>query len=122
MQQCDLLTTALEGGSNYWYELRDKSMLPEMADSEKYPETKGFEDCLVSRIWHAIQEEKEIPIHDIDSYDKLGVINKVNIAKGNISMFKNSQSHFGDILNESWDAETADIWLQYVVMNEITFG
>jgi len=37
-------------------------------------------------------------------------------------MRKNSPIHWMNANEDNWDAETADVWFQYVVLGEITFG
>jgi hypothetical protein len=31
-------------------------------------------------------------------------------------------AHYGDVLSGSWDAETADVFLQLAVMGELVYG
>ena len=113
-RQLDLLVGALEGGSNYWYELGDLSVLPK----------SGKGKPTVERIFDYAQEGGEIEVFDMeDTNEKLGVINKATMD-GAIEKMLGAEYEWAvsDILEEDDDAETADIWFQFVVMGEVVFG
>lgn len=110
----DLLVTALEGGSNYWYYLPDLSM------TEKYqsPELSTSEV-----IWKAVTKKRVIPVHDAENEEeKLGELSMEQIKIGEELMKKNAPEHWMNANDENWDAETADVWFQFVVMGELIFG
>jgi hypothetical protein len=110
----DLLVTALEGGSNYWYHLPDLSMV------EKYRKPS---QSMSERIWLAVRKGCVIPVHDCENEDEmLGEISKERIAEGEEAMKENSPEHWENANDDNWDAETADVWFQYVVLNELTYG
>ena len=102
----DLMITALEGGSNYWYYLPDTDMV------KKYSNFALSENIAKSVLDGAI-----IPVYDIeDDHEFLGNITIENIKRGikkfildgyNINVF---------------DAGDADVFFQYVVMNDLIFG
>lgn len=111
----DQIITALEGGSNYWYYLKDLSMLPEKKEGE----------ALSERICRAVLDEgKLIPVHDIEEPDEvsLGAIHVDTIKRGLQLMAEDYPDQFNDMVEENGDAETADIFFQLVVMGEVTFG
>ena len=120
----NLLVTALEGGSNYWYYLADLSMLPPKSYVPNSPEIeKGFETCLVSRIWEAVCNGETIPVYDIENEDEeLGKFNIESINKGLELMLQEGSEHFADALAENEDADTGDIFFQFCVMGEVVFG
>jgi hypothetical protein len=109
----DQFITAIEVGSNYWYYLKDLSMLSEKTNCLPLSE----------RIAHAILHEKEIiPVHDIENGELLGNLTKENTKKALQIMSKDYTEAFSDIINETGDAETADIFFQLAVMGEVVFG
>lgn len=128
--QLNLLTGALEGGSNYWYSLDDLSMIPKKDYTPKTKEVRedmavisGIHECLVSRIWEAVAEGKSIPVFDIeDEEEKLGEINLENLERGCRIMEEKQPEHFKDAISENDDAGTADVFFQFVVMGELVFG
>jgi len=113
-QREDLLVTALEGGSNYWYCLGDisrqiKDFLPDQPTA--------------IRLLEAVYNNKSIPVFDLENpTELLGELSLETISKGEQSMFENSPEYYNQVIEDGWDADTADVWFQYVILNEITFG
>lgn len=114
----DMLTGAIEGGSNYWYYLSDNMcdrILEATPELDKHP--------FVARMWAYLKTGKKIVIRDIE--DKSEILGKLSIAdmsEREFKMAKEHPEHFSNILTENDDAETADVWLQYVLMNSIVYG
>ena len=116
-QRLNLLTSALEGGSNYWYEISNAAC--KKIDSVKPSDGKT---PFVDRLWAAIQAGKNIEVHDIESRDLLGHISLDTIKQGEVTMLKQQPQHFADILSENDDAVTGDVWFQYCIMNKLIYG
>lgn len=125
----NLVVSALEGGSNYWYFLTEKAtdILKEFI---KDPRT----DPISITFWQAIQAGKSIPIHELSENKEdldgdnspagelLGHINLESIKKGEQLMADYHITDFMDAYNENDDANTADIWFQLCVLGEIVYG
>lgn len=111
----DLFTTALEGGSNYWYELNE---------NEFYDKLDHKKDLAYSeKLWEFIMKGNSVNVYDLeDEGELLGIFDRKAITKAEKVMFKKHRYHFGDILTENWDASTADVWFQLAVMGEVRFG
>jgi len=110
----DLLITALEGGSNYWYLLAEEAC----GIFGSYPGPAGSE-----KVWQAIADGKTIPVNDAEEEEEvLGSINMESIKAGEEIMLKEYPHILADILKENWDAGTADVWFQLCVMKEVVFG
>jgi hypothetical protein len=113
----DLFVTALEGGSNYWYYLSDEAV----DKINNHSNTDG--NLFTELMWKYILDGNSIDINDIECPDELlGSISLESIQKGEETMFQNSLWHYTNAKEESWDADTADVWFQYAVMNDIVFG
>lgn len=117
----NLLVSAIEGGSNYWYYLPDTSMIEKYGDETKDP--------LVTMIFKAVMAGERVPVTDCnekgyskDGVHRLGYISLDGIMKAEQLMLKNQASHYADVKEGNDDAGTADVFLQLVVMGEITFG
>jgi hypothetical protein len=109
----DLLITALEGGSNYWY----------LIDPKWKCIKKGDELATDVILREVMYEGKSINIHDIEDENTiLGILNKEKIIKGTELLFNQEPEYISSIENEDYDAGIADIWFQYVIMGEIIFG
>lgn len=112
----DLLVTALEGGSNYWYWLSNET-------ADQIEKVTGKEDPLSIRFYQAIQKGESLIIHDAENDDEvLGHINSASIQNALLMMATGHREHFADIISENHDATTADVFFQLAVMGEITFG
>jgi hypothetical protein len=121
--QLDLLTTALEGGSNYWYKIRTE--IPKITEF-KTPENlndKGFQDCFANQMWEFAHNGNNIEIEDAENEgEKIGDFNVKNIARGNALLLTKSKDVLSNIIAENWDAGDADVWFQLVVLGDIVYG
>jgi hypothetical protein len=110
----DLLVTALEGGSIYWYLLLDLEM---------YLDYRTLNEPIAIRIFTAIEKGEKIPVFDNENPDEqLGILSMESIKRGEKTMKEKAPEHWENIEDDIWDAETADVWFQFVIMNEIVFG
>ena len=116
--QEDVFSTALEGGIGYWAEIDLDSV--ELSEERKPLSTK---------LWEAIQAGQKVSVLDADDprgsdlpRTELGVISLETIKKGSALMRKDFRDDYNDLLDESYDAGTADIWMQLIVMGELTFA
>ena len=110
----DLLTGALEGGSNYWYVIENE-ILAEGINRKDFAfphiEIPFTEGCAL-----IIGENEQDPSLcgkrlDWDS-----------MQKGLQIMYDKYNRHYLDFINENDDAETADVFLQCCLFGEIIFG
>lgn len=116
----DMIVGAIEGGSNYWYWLGDDAT--NIID-EYCKNPIGRDHPLVIGMWKAIQDGKSIPIRDLeDENTVLGSISLQSIKEGEQLMADQQPKHLMDIVNEMDDANTADIWFQFCVLKELTYG
>lgn len=112
-QIIDVLVTALEGGSNYWYYIKDIPNEVESNDSKPLSEAIG----------EYILNDGEILIYDIEDEDEL--LGEVNMNKllETITLLKQDYPEvYQNIINEDYDANDADIFFQLAVMGDVTFG
>lgn len=119
----DLLVTALEGGSNYWY------MFPEFRKVDGF---EGFKDNnkgtpLSVIIFKWVDTGHEFQILDYETEEEVGKLTKSSMKDAFEKMKEDSPHQFNDLSGwdngeTNWDAETADVWFQYAVMGEVTFA
>lgn len=112
----DVIITALEGGSNYWY------VLNEDHDSEglvaRLPE--GDFDNLTQRIgrslWH--NTSYRLKVYDLENPDELlGVVSHASMMGAFASRVEDTLK----VIDGSYDALNADNIFQWATMGEITF-
>jgi hypothetical protein len=106
----DLLATALEGGSNYWYYLPNK--LPKR-------EGKTFDEAILE----FLKEGGSIQVNDWENNEeKLGELTWESVERAFVLMKENYKHLYLDLVDDNWDADVADAWFQLAVMGEVTFG
>lgn len=108
----DLFTGAFEGGSNYW--VRRISHRPDFDGSLTLDEN----DKLPLNLPFTITYDNP----DGDDATRRKRISRAAIDKGLSLMAAKAPRHFANILDENDDAETADVFLQFVVLGDIIFG
>lgn len=114
----DVIVGALEGGSNYWYYLNNKSV---EAIREKV--SKEENKYLSEAITDAVFRGAVVPFYDVENpNEKLGFLSKKSIEVGLQKMLDDEREEIDMVLNGEDDAETSDVILQYCVMGELVFG
>ena len=104
----DLLTTAFEGGANYWY----------MIDNHNKSETKAeFLSQLLAEKngWMEIIDT-QTPESEIYTVDYSWVKRAIETMKTKYPR------HYKDVIEENADATTGDVFLQLIVFNEVIYG
>lgn len=120
-QRSNLLCSAIEGGSNYWYLLNEDSC--QIINEKGKPQGSTERIPLVDKMFKALQAAAEIPVYDIeDATELLGKISMSSIKRGEEIMVKDYPGHFADIISESDDANTGDVWFQLAVMGQVVYG
>ncbi len=113
----DIIVTALEGGSNYWYILGDikgcplPDEMPEKAPSER----------IAFGLWH--NKDAEVYIHDNEmDTELLGILTYDSVRERMQLATINHLSELEAMISGDFDAWTADTLFQVLVMGEVTFG
>lgn len=110
----DIIVTALEGGSNYWYLIKDEIGHPKGTPPSTYIADKLWNDKKYNlNIWDAEYEDED---------QLLGVITHQSCQDAFDLMALNHHDALNNILTDNYDANDADIFFQLAVMGEITFG
>ena len=114
----DWMVTAIEGGSNYWYSIQDGAMPKSIVakyESEKLP----FSILFSKAIWI---DKLSIPVHYIETGEVLGSIDMKSVKKALEAICEHHSEIFESLMNGHFDAEDADVFFQYAVIGELTFG
>lgn len=113
----DLIITALEGGSNYWYMIEKKitpkdwtwNTMPEIAPKHyigDYPMNTGG-----GLVISTLEEDEENK-----------TLNLKSIKQGLEIMAEKYPKHFSDMLEENTDGDTGDVFLQCCLYGDIIYG
>lgn len=116
----NMMVGALEGGSNYWYEIAEETDYAIEAHIEKHPEIRDY--VYVDQLLHFIVKGGKVQFLDRETKDRVGELAKWSIRRGEQVMLQDYRRHFGDLLAENDDAITADVFLQCAVMGEVVYG
>jgi hypothetical protein len=116
----DLLCSAFEGGSNYWYCIDEFIAPTEMSwqtDPEQvfqhldYPLNDGGA-LIIS------DKEDDEPVKGKKTYR----LDLESITKGLQVMAEKCPRHFADMVSEDFDATTGDVFLQCCLFGEVIYG
>jgi hypothetical protein len=117
----NIFVTALEGGSNYWYDIPDK----EIAKVRKAV-PREEEEALSMAIFKAVFDKGvRVAIHDAENpEDELGILSYdlIKDRLNEIGLDKHNSKFLVAEMQENGDAETSDAIFQLLTMGEITFG
>ena len=104
----DLITSALEGGSNYWYTIVDHNRT--IVGAEFVCGTPFKSGGYIDFIAPEYHETKVFRL-DIDA------------IKSGLELFRSESSKsYADWVSENDDANTGDIFLQYCLFSSVIFG
>ena len=113
----NIVVTALEGGSNYWYLLGDikgcplKSEMPDKAPSQR----------IAYGLWH--NRYAMVDILDLeDEHWMLGTLTYDSVRENMQLATVNHLSELEAMISGDFDACTADTLFQVLVMGEVVFG
>ena len=118
-----VFVTALEGGSNYWYTLSEKA-----TTSVRKAVPKSKNPYFASAMLEAVLDHNvEVPINDVEEEDdEDSVLGVISLATMNERLQKLAESDdawaLDEVLDEEYDATSADVVFQYIVMGEVVFG
>jgi hypothetical protein len=124
----NLFVDALEGGSNYWYEIRH---LPEdvryKAKEMGQPVSEAIGEYILNGGYIQFYDAEEE--YDDDDYQEkysdkglLGTVDMNSILDAITIIKKDYPEVWENILDEQYDANDADIFLQLCVMGDVVFG
>ena len=114
-----LLCSALEGGSNYWAEIKSAKKPKEFSfilDADLGGEDP--EPCILDYPFNG----GSITFADSEGDMPDSVLDLEAIGKGLQVMATNYSGHWQDVINEKEDAATGDVFLQCCLYGEIIFG
>jgi len=115
----NLIVTALEGGSNYWYMIdldNSTGFIKKYADDSR-PKSIRIADALYNN------EESSVTILDTeDEEETLGVLTRQSVRKTLEDFPKDHQWALDNVLNGDYDANDADVVFQVLVMDDVVYG
>lgn len=125
-QVANLLTSAFEGGSNYWYRIT-KEVQPKVLIYREFRDETGelakyaTEFCLNPEGALYISDEASGVERELKEPVKLDL---ETIRRGLVafSQDKEMRHHFADFIKGNDDAETGDVFLQECIFSKVIYG
>lgn len=113
----NLLVSALEGGSNYWYKIVSKHAPKKWEFWGTYNETK------IKFLQLYPLNGGSLVIQDMEADEvKEYVLDRMALEKGLQVMAEKYVHHYCDMLSDNADAETGDVYLQCCLFNDVIYG
>jgi hypothetical protein len=125
----DLFVTALEGGSTYWYHIKHlpKEVLYNIKE-RRIPTSEAIGEHILNGGYVQFYDAEGDEYDDDDYQEKhsdkdlLGTVDMNSILEAITIIKKDYPNVWENILDEQYDANDADIFLQLCVMGEVVFG
>lgn len=119
----NLLCSAMEGGSNYWYMI-DKYIKPKKIDFDSFKGDYALAGPDVYKHLHYPLSEGGGIVFEIEDGVKFKTrtLNLSSIKDGLEIMSQKYPRHFSDFLTDSGDAITGDVFLQCCLFGELVYG
>lgn len=117
----DVIVTALEGGSNYWYFINKENVSKIRSSVPKTVDPYLSTAILTAILDHGV----EVQINDLENKTEvLGVLSKERIKERMEELYTNPKYKWAIQAHEEegGDADSADIVFQYLVMGDVWFG
>jgi hypothetical protein len=112
-QIMDMIITAMEGGSNYWY------LLTVPYQPTKW-EKQINDNTLCIKVYDI--EEHHDALLEGEDVEPLGVLTRLSIKSGIEKMISDWPNAFQRWMDESYDAGDADIFFQLCCMGEVVYA
>jgi hypothetical protein len=117
-----LLCSAFEGGSNYWYQINGVS-LPACVTVEEFRYGGPlYDDSWPETYMIPFAPDCALVIADMESDKAEYRLDRQALGRGMQVMAKKYPCHFADVLNETGDATTGDVYLQCCLFGELIYG
>ena len=113
----NIIVTALEGGSNYWYVLGSIKGCPSTNDMGG----KALSSRIAYGLWH--NKDARVCVCDLeDEHEILGILTYDSVRQMLQLACKDYMKEINMMISEDYDAWDADTLFQVLVMGEVTFG
>ena len=122
----DIIVSALEGGSNYWYDIDTTEFRSELVATDREPLSSRIAGTLFANSKFKMNvydvEDGIVPGSKITEEKPLGVVSQESMLKAIQMAYVDYPHVYHDLMEGTGDAGTADILFQLAVMGEVVFG
>jgi hypothetical protein len=115
----DMIVTALEGGSNYWYMIDlDNST----GFTKKYADDPRLKSIRIADALYNNEDSSVVVLDTEDEEETLGTLTYQSVRKTLENFPKDHQWALDNVLNGDYDANDADVVFQVLVMGDVVYG
>lgn len=122
-QMANLLTSAFEGGSNYWYQIdgyKEPAKLGFLSDAE-FAKVMNREPQVFKHADYPLNPGGAVIVRDADE-GKTFTLDLEACRRGAQVMRRSYPRHYAAVIAENDDAETGDVFLQCCLFGEVIYG
>ena len=113
----EIIVTALEGGSNYWYSLSPNDFEDNLEGKKEEP--------LSSRIAKTLYNDPkfQMKVYDVEEDNfELGIVSQESMLKAIEIAYEKYNWVYEDLIQGNGDADTADALFQLATLGELVYG
>lgn len=115
----NVIITALEGGSNYWYQLFTDDYRDQLVP--KTEKRLALSERISESLY--INPKFELKVYDVENpNDLLGTVTQASMFKAFQIAEQEWDSAYENIMEEQYDVSDADIVFQLATMGKVVFG
>lgn len=117
----DVFVTAIEGGSNYWYIIND-DVIDKVREVVSYQQRPSISVAILDAV---LDYSIDVDIHDVENpSDVLGTISASTIKDRIQKLADDSAYNYAldGLMSEEYDANSADVIFQYIVLGGVEFA
>jgi hypothetical protein len=111
----DLLCSALEGGSNYWYFIEAFIEPPVLT-------FRTFDGKVFRHLDYPLSDNGGLVIKDLFDDQHPALLDRTSLLRGLHVMAEKYARHYADWMNENDDSMTGDVFLQCCLYGEVIYG
>ncbi len=114
-----VIVTALEGGSNYWYQLFTDDYRDQLAPRDE--KHQAFSERIAWSLY--TNPSFKLPVYDVENPDDLlGTVTQASMFKAFEIAEKDFNQFYEHIITGEYDASDADVLFQLATMEKLVFG
>lgn len=113
-----IFITALEGGSNYWFNFSDEA-IDIVNNTIPRTETSSFSERVFSAVY---DKGAVIPIHDAEYHELIGELRIDQMREGLRRCANEALWAIQEEIDERGDASSSDVVFQYMSLGELVYG
>ena len=117
-----LICTAMEGGIGYWSQIIGYDTPPELTWTMDGMDGDDPNPTVFKHIDYPINKGGAVKLRDLEDDGKVYRFNLPKIQKGLRVMAEKYPRHFQNFIDENFDAETGDVFVQCCLFGEIVYG